>query len=400
MSGQADPSPLGAFLTGVRVLDLSQYIPGPMATLFLADMGAEVLKIEPPQGDEMQSLGPRDAQGRPVFYRALNAGKAVCRMNLKDADERKHFLGLVRDADVVVEGFRPGVMARLGIDWPVLSGVNPRIVMCSISGYGAGATLAGKAGHDANYLAQMGVMDRNGGDMPLYFDPPVSDVAGSLFAAMAILGALHGRERSGRGCVIDLALADTVMPLQLMQVADYGANGAVPERGETYLNGGAAWYQVYATADGRHVILGAVEPKFWRAFCEACARPDLVERHGEPLPQHSLREDVAAIFGSMSLDEAAARFGVVDCCFSVVNDLGEALAEGQVRERRLVRKTQGGELQALFPAWIDGAPPATRSDLEAAATTGFPRSKERVERSSVRPGRDRTQMKTGRTKWR
>ncbi|MGE0313450.1 MAG: CaiB/BaiF CoA transferase family protein [Lautropia sp.] len=355
-------SSLAMFLQGVKILDLSQYIPGPMATLFLADMGADVLKIEPPGGDEMQAMGPRDAQARPVFYRALNAGKSVCRLNLKDEAGRLALLGLVEEADVLVEGFRPGVMQRLGIDYPVLSRVNPAIVMCSISGYGVGSTLASKAGHDANYLALMGVLDRNGSDRPAYFDPPVSDVAGALFAAMTILGALHGRRRSGKGCAIDLALADTVMPLQLMQVADFGSNGTVPQRGSTYLNGGAAWYQVYRLRDAAHAVLGAVEPKFWRAFCAAAGRPDWFARQREALPQHALLADVAAYFATLSSAEARARFADTDCCFSIVNDLGQALAQPHIDERRLVRHNALGDLQALYPAWIDGVPPQARAD--------------------------------------
>jgi alpha-methylacyl-CoA racemase len=368
-------SPLGAFLTGIRVLDLSQYIPGPMATLLLSDMGADVLKIEPPQGDAMQTLGPRDREGRPTFYRALNAGKTVQRMNLKLADQRAAFLDLVRDADVVVEGFRPGVMTRLGVDYSVLSAINPGLVMCSISGYGADTTLGRKAGHDANYLALTGVMHRNGAQAPQFYDPPLADVAGSLFAALSILGALHGRYRTGKGCAIDLALADAVMPLQLIQVADYGANGTVPERGMTYLNGGAAFYQVYATADRRHVVLGAIEPKFWQAFCNAAARPDLIDRQDEQMPQTALQADVAAIFAEMSLAEATVRFSDVDCCLSRVDDLGEALGSTHIDERKLVQRSDGGDLQALFPAWVDGTPPAPRADLKPAPTHDLPTEK-------------------------
>lgn len=353
-------SSLEGFLAGVKVLDLSQYIPGPMATLFLADMGADILKIEPPHGDEMQLLGPRDSQDRPIFYRAMNAGKTVRRMNLKEESQRADFLKLVAQADVVVEGFRPGVIDRLGIGYDVLKRANPAIILCSISGYGAGGSLSAKAGHDANYLALMGTLHRNGEDKPSFFDPPVSDVAGSLFAAMLILGALHGRARTGRGCNIDLALADTVMPLQMMQVAGFGASGIVPGRGENYLNGGAAYYQVYTTSDERHIILGAVEPKFWAAFCRTAGRPDWLERHADPFPQKELQQEVAAYFAAMTAARAAEKFHDSDCCFSVVNDLSEALGETHVAERRLVRQASNGELQALLPAWVDGAPPATR----------------------------------------
>jgi crotonobetainyl-CoA:carnitine CoA-transferase CaiB-like acyl-CoA transferase len=357
-------SRLGTFLAGVKVLDLSQYIPGPMASLFLADMGAEVLKIEPPGGDPMRELGPRDGAGEPVFYCALNAGKAVHRANLKDPGARAEVIRLAAEADVLIEGFRPGTMARLGLDYDTLRPLNPRLVYCSISGYGATGELAQKAAHDANYLATSGMLDRNGKDAPLFFDPPVTDTSGALFAALTIVGALHGRERDGQGCHIDLGLADVAHPLQLMQVAGWGATGVSPGRASYYLNGGAAFYRTYATADGRHVVLGAVEPKFWRNFCEAAGRPEWIARQSEPMPQDRLAADVAALFAAMALGEAVARFDAVDCCFSPVLDLGEALNQPQLRERGLVRQgSAAGDLQSLFPALVDGAAPTLRAPV-------------------------------------
>lgn len=354
-------SRLQTFLTGVKVLDLSQYIPGPMASLLLADMGAQVLKIEPPQGDEMRNLGPQDAQGRPLFYNALNAGKQVRRMDLKLGWVREEFLALVAGADVLIEGFRPGVMARLGLDYATLSVLNPRLVYCSISGYGATGSLALKAAHDGNYLATSGILDRNGDAAPMFFDPPVADTSGSLFAVIAILGALHGRAGSGRGCEIDLGLADVMMPLQLLQVAEWGANGVIPKPRSTYLNGGAAWYQVYATSDGRHIMLGCVEAKFWRNFCHAAGHPDWLGRQSEPIPQTALIADLAACFQGFTLEQASSLFSGVDCCFSPVLDLGEALTSDQLRERGLVRAGDGpGDLQALFPVKIDGKAPRLR----------------------------------------
>ena len=373
----ASNSPIGTFLTGVRILDLSQYISGPMATLLLADMGAEVLKIEPPSGDKMQELGPRDDFARPVFYCALNAGKSVRRMDLKDPTDRAAFLALLPAYDVVVEAFRPGVMKRLGVDYEVLAAVNPKIILCSISGYGTNTVNAPVAGHDANYLAHMGVMHRNGdGVQPaMFYDPPLADMAGSLFAAIAILGALHGRSRSGRGCEIDMSLADAVMPLQLMHIASFGATGAVPAPGGSYLNGGAAYYQSYHTSDAGEIVLCAVEPKFWSAFCDAAGRPDLLARQNEAIPQQSLRAELVALFGSMTLAEANARFGSADCCFTKVNTLGEAMATPQVRGRRLVQRNSEGELQALLPLWVDGAPPPCRPsvrNLQASEADAIP----------------------------
>ncbi len=360
-------SKLGTFLAGVTVLDLSQYIPGPMASLFLADMGAEVIKIEPPQGDEMRHLGPRDLDGEPVFYRALNAGKSVRRMDLKQPAMRAQLLDMARAADVLIEGFRPGVMARLGLDPGTVRAINPRIVYCSISGYGATGSQAQKAAHDANYLATSGVLERNGDDGPMFFDPPVSDTSGALFAALTIVAALRGRDRGGIGCHIDLGLADVTMPLQLMQIAGWGATGDAPGRGSYYLNGGSACYHTYRTRDDRHVVIGAVEPKFWKNFCEAAGRPDWITRQAEPSPQGELIADVSAYFGAMTLIEAVARFDDVDCCFSPVLGLGEALARPEADERGLLRRAPGdGQLQALFPALIDGVAPQPRQPLRPA----------------------------------
>ena len=367
-------SRLGRFVHGVRVLDLSWFLPGPLASLLLADMGAEVLKIEPPTGDPMRELGPRDAAGNAVFHGAVNAGKTVLRMDLKRPDDHATFLGLVRGADVLIEGFRPGVMARLGADWPTLHAVNPRLVYCSLSGYGAAGPLSQAAGHDNNYLATAGVMHRNGEGTPAFLDPPVADGTGALFASLAILGALHARDRDGRGCHIDLGLADAPMPLQLFQVAGHGATGDVPQPGETYLNGGAAFYRTYRCADGRHVTLGAIEPKFWRAFCVAAGRPDWISRQSDPLPQTALMGEVQEQLARLTREEATARFGPADCCFSAVLDLGEAVASPHHDARRLVRRAADGALQTLFPAWVDGVPPAPRAPMrEATAETCVPR---------------------------
>jgi crotonobetainyl-CoA:carnitine CoA-transferase CaiB-like acyl-CoA transferase len=357
-------SALNRWLEGVRVLDLTQYLPGPLATLFLADFGAEVLKIEPPRGDEMRNLGPRDDAGHAIFYEAVNAGKTVRRMDLKDAQAREAFLELVESADVLVETFRPGVMARLGLDFATLSARNPRLVVCSLNGYGTGGPIEQAAGHDINYLAQAGVLERNGDEAPMYFDPPVADTTGSLFAVIAILGALRGRDRSGRGCVIDIGLADVVVPLQIFPVADYGARGYSPSRNETYLNGGAAYYRIYATRDRRHVALGAIEVKFWQRFCQASGHPEWIVRQGEPLPQRALMRDLAAYFATLTLAECDARYVDADCCLAPVLTVREGLQSAHSRQRGLVRRGAAGDLQALFPAHVDGAPPATRPPLK------------------------------------
>jgi alpha-methylacyl-CoA racemase len=357
-------SRLNGFLYGIRVMDLSQYIPGPLASLFLADMGAEVVKIEPPNGDEMRGLGPRDRKGRPIFYGALNAGKTVRRMNLKDAATRHEFLSLARGFDMLVEGFRPGVTDRLGVDYETLSQVNSRLIYCSLSGFGARSSSSGAAAHDGNFMAGSGLLDRNG-QTPRFFDPPLSDTCGALFATMTVLGALHERQRTGRGCHIDLGLADVMAPLQLMQIAEYGVNRRIPRTGDSYLNGGAAYYQIYRTSDDRHIMLGALEAKFWTAFCLRAGRPDWIPRREDLLPQRPLCHEVAKFFAPSTLEVTLARFADVDCCLSPVLDLREAMTSEHTRSRRLVRHTDDtDELQALFPAYVDGEPPERRTAVK------------------------------------
>jgi alpha-methylacyl-CoA racemase len=356
-------SAMSEFLKDVRILDLSQYIPGPLGSLLLVDLGAEVIKVEPLAGDPMRTLGPRTRSDGPLFYETLNAGKSVVHLNLKDPDDVSAFIELVKSADVVIEGFRPGVMQRLGIDYATLSLHNPKLIYCAISGYGASGIDALKAGHDANYLAEAGVLDRNGNDGPMYFDPPIADEAGSLYAAIAILGALNARHRTGVGCEIDIALADVIMPMQLLQIADYGENAAVPSRRGTYLNGGAAYYNVYQTIDGRHIVVGAVEPKFWQAFCQAAGKERWIARQNEPIPQHPLISDVATRIGEFTLAQCETRFAQGDCCVSTVLPLDEALEAARTRERGLVTRGDNG-LQALFPALVNGRPPSARPPLK------------------------------------
>jgi alpha-methylacyl-CoA racemase len=350
-------------LRGVRILDLSSYLPGPFASLLLADFGADVLKIEPPQGDGMLQLGPRDRNGTPIFHAALNAGKTICRLDLKTAAGRSALLSLAAQADVLIEGFRPGVMQRLGLGPESMRLDHPCLIYCSLSGYGANSPMAQAAGHDGNYLALAGVLHRNG-TPPCAFDPPIADMTSGLFAVIAILGALEARRRDGQGCHIDLGIADVAMPLQLFQLA--AIDVTVPQPESTYLNGGAAYYRVYTTRDVRHVMLGAVEPKFWHAFCEAAEQPGWVPRQHEKLPQIALMRDLSVHFAQLTLQECEARFGGTDCCVSPVLDLAETVAAPHHTQRGVVRRTLEGELQALFPALIDGEPPALRQPLTEA----------------------------------
>jgi crotonobetainyl-CoA:carnitine CoA-transferase CaiB-like acyl-CoA transferase len=352
-------SRLREFLKGIRILDLSRHLPGPLLTLFLADMGADVLKIEPPAGDELRVLGPPGPNGRSVYFDAVNAGKTTRRMDLRDATVRAEFLELVRGSDILIESFRPGVMTRLGVGYETLTAVNRRLIYCSLNGFGVSGPLAQTPAHDVNYLALAGALDHNAD----FFDPPVADCAGSLFAAVAVLGALHQRAADSNGCHLDVALGDAVMPLQLFQLAELALTGATAPPRAGLLNGGAACYRIYETADRRRVSLGALEPKFWRAFCAAANRPDWERRHGDPLPQDALAAEISAMFAGLTLVECNKRFAAANCCFAPVLDLSEAIQSTHVRNRGVVHRTKTGSLQALFPAVVDGEPPEPRAEV-------------------------------------
>ncbi len=364
---------MAALLDGLRVVDLSQYLPGPFAGQILADLGAEVVKVEPPGGDPMRGIGPPDPDGVSAYYKLVNAGKRVVRVDLKAEAGRAAFGGLVAAADVLLESYRPGMLARLGFDRPGLAVLNPRLVHCALSGYGQTGPYAGKGGHDLNYLAWGGGLVTSGGAArPAMAHPPVADHAGAMQAVIAILAALLRREREGQGAFLDVSLAETVLAWQGGQLTA-ALRGRPMTRGRDLLNGGAACYQIYETADGRFVTLGALEPKFWAAFCEVAGRPDWIARQAEALPQDGLIGDVAALFASRPLAEWQAVFDGVDCCWQPVLEAEELLADPQAQARGLLRRT-GDLAEALFPALIDGAAARPRARLEEVAVDTVLRS--------------------------
>ena len=345
----------------MRVVDLTSYLPGPLATLLLADLGATVIKVEPLQGDAVRTLGPRDGAGRPAYYEAISAGKQSVTLDLKSHDGRAAFLALADGADVVIESFRPDVMPRLGLASSLLRERNPRLVYVSITGYGRAGPNARDAGHDVNYLASAGALTGNGaGGRAAIFAPPIADCLGSMFGLSTLLAALYARERDGRGADIDIALADVVMPLQTFSLAEMGVTGRPPARERDLLNGGAAFYRIYVTADGAEVALGAIEPKFWAAFCDAAGYPEWIARQRDPLPQTSLIDEVTRYFASTSIADCRERFVPADCCWSELVTLDAAVASERMRARGLVRRDPGGAWQALYPAWVDGEPPLSR----------------------------------------
>lgn len=329
-------------LAGVRILDLSTLLPGPLATQHLADQGAEVIKIEAPGGgDSARALGATDAAGESFFFRNVSRNKKSIVLDLKQAKGRAVFLRLVESADVVVEGFRPGVMARLGLDYAQLSEHNPQLVLCSISGYGQEGPYAQYAGHDINYLGYTGVLDQTGtvGGAPALCNLQIADLlGGTLSAVNAILLGLLDARSSGRGRHVDVAMCDTVLQHMVFPLAQLQAGGTVAPRGADLLTGGVPCYGVYRTADDRYMAVGALEAKFWQRLCLALHREDLLPAHldrGET--GQAAREALAEIFAQQPQAHWVATLTPLDCCVTPVLRLDESFADPHFIARGIVQ---------------------------------------------------------------
>jgi alpha-methylacyl-CoA racemase len=356
-------------LAGVRVLDLTRLLPGAMATLHLADMGADVIKIEDTDaGDYSRSMG-RVRDGMSDSFRLMNRNKRAMRLDLKQARGREAFLRLAERADVVVEGFRPGVVARLGVGYDAVCAVNARIVYCSITGYGQDGPYAQRAGHDINYVGYAGVGDQIGtADAPVVPNFQIADLlGGALVPAMGILAALVDARSSGRGRYVDVAMTDAALAHAIFPLLGFLERGTAPPRGTGMLDGGLPCYNAYRTKDGRFMAVGALEKKFWTALCDILGCPELREKHivfgAEAVP---VKEALAKIFASRTQREWTEVFAAADCCVSPILHIGEALANEQLRARRMVLDESGVKQLGL---------PLKMSEFEFA-----------IERSAPRPG--------------
>lgn len=349
------------FLEGCRVLDLSQYAPGPYASLILADLGADVIRVEPPGGEPMRKIGPLDSDGVSAWYKVINRGKSYVELDLKSAAGKADLDSLVARADVFLESYRPGVLERLGFADERLAALNSRLIRCSLSGWGASGPYRLKGGHDINYMALFGALALSGSaERPYASYPMVADYSSGMHAALAILGALIGRDRpggTGKGCQIDCSIAESPLPWSQWALTALTRPGHEVARGSAFLTGGAAFYQIYRTKDGRFVSLGALEDKFWRNFCVAVGRPEWVSRQWETMPQTTLIAELAALFDAKTLAEWDATLGGVDCCFEPVHELAEMVTHEQTRDRGFVQRHGGRDpfIEVLFPARIDGA---------------------------------------------
>ena len=320
---------MSAPLAGIRVLDLSRLLPGGFCSLLLADYGADVLKVEDTgAGDYIRWAPPAydgvEPSAASALFLALNRGKRSIRLNLKVREGRDVLLRLVREHDVVLESFRPGVLDRLGVGYERMREENPGLVYCAITGHGQDGPDRDRPGHDMNYLARGGLLGLSGeeGGPPVPAAGQIADVGGgALMAAFAILAALHERERSGEGQLVDVSMTRGAQSWLALVAARYFADGEVPVRGRLELAGGLPCYRPYACADG-WVTLGALEPKFWLAFCAGVGRDDLRYRQLDP----RVVPELEAIFAARTREQWAAFDAEHACCLEPVLDLDEALA--------------------------------------------------------------------------
>jgi crotonobetainyl-CoA:carnitine CoA-transferase CaiB-like acyl-CoA transferase len=357
-TGGSRPKPLH----GVRVLDLTRLLPGPVATMHLADLGADVIKIEDTgAGDYARAMQSR------YFFPLVNRNKRGLRLDLKAPAGREVFLRLARGADVIVEQFRPGVMERLGVGYDAVRAVNQRIVYCAITGYGQDGPYRDVAGHDINYIGYAGVGDQIGTpEAPVVPNFQIADLlGGSLTPVMGILAALVDARATGAGRYVDVAMADSVLAHAFFPLLGLLERGQPPERGTTILSGGLPCYNVYRTADGRFMAVGALERKFWENLCDTLGCPELKGRHyvyGEDA--RPVKARLQEIFARRTQAEWTAAFAHVDACVSPILRIDEALANEQFRARGMVLSDDGAR---------GFAAPVKLSDFEFAVERGAPR---------------------------
>lgn len=358
---------MSGLLDGIRILDLSRLLPGGFGTGVLADLGAEVIKIEQPGvGDYMRWMEPRIGDESAASW-VTDRGKRSIGVDLKRPRGVEVVRRLVRSADALVESFRPGVVDRLGVGYEALREENPRLVYCSISGYGQDGPLRRDPGHDLNYVGRAGILSVTGAHdgLPAIPGVQVADLAGGgLLALVGLLAALVRAARTGEGEYVDVAMTDGAFALLSVHLGEYFATGVVPERERMLLNGRYPSYNIYACADGKHLTVGALEPQFFETLCEVVGRPDLASTRLDPEAVPVWR----ALFLTRSRDEWLESCRGTEACVGPVNDFAEAIDEPQLRHRRMVVELDHPTVGAFrqvgpplklreHPAEIGGPPP-------------------------------------------
>lgn len=337
-------------LSGTLVIDFTTLLPGPLATLLLAEAGAEVIKVERPGGEDLRQYPPR-FDGDSAMFALLNRGKTSLVLDLKSDADRAELQPLIARADVLVEQFRPGVMERLGLGYRALAAINPRLVYCSITGYGQRGPRADEAGHDLNYIGNTGLLALNPGpsDRPVVPPALVADIAGGSFpAVMNILLGLRQRDQTGHGMHIDIAMADAMFTFAAHALASGYATGEFPESGGSRLTGGSPRYQIYPTADGKLVCCAALEQRFWEPFCMAIGlAAQWIDDRRDPAGTNAA---VAAIIAARTATDWGPLFAAADCCVTIMATLEEALQDPHFVGRGLFAHQVAGASGATMPA--------------------------------------------------
>ncbi len=324
-------------LDGVMVLDLTRLLPGALCTMFLADLGADVIKVEDPAAGDYARWTPPLIDGQGAFFLASNRNKQSIILDLKKPEGQAVLHRLVERADVVVEGFRPGVTARLRADAATLQAINPRLVYCSLSGWGQTGDYAELSGHDLNYVALSGLLGSM--ETPQVLGGQIADIGGAYSGALAIVSALYGRERTGRGAAIDIALFEAAAVFGMYQWVESAVGFS--RGGQGSLTGGMAFYRVYWSADNQPMALAAIEPKFWQNFCRAVERPEWIPLHTDPAQQPHLIEQLTALFRSQTAQHWHERLYQADCCFTRVTPPERLLEDPHIRARGMAGMDDG-----------------------------------------------------------
>jgi len=355
-------------LEGLFVLDLTQLLPGALCTQMLGDLGARVVKVETPgSGDGFRTVPPL-VHGMGSYFAILNGNKKGMTLNLKDPRGREVLMKLAEKADVFIESANPGMMESLGLDYKEVKKINERIVYCSLTGFGQEGPYRKRPAHDLDFLALSGVLDLIGteGGPPAMPAVQVAGTGAGLMAALGILAALMGREKTGRGQYLDIAVLDSLTPFLGLVMSQFMTGLPGIERGRTLVGGGYAFYNIYETKDGKHIALGCLEEKFWQEFCRAAGREDLARKHIVPSPgREEIIEEVRRLMKERTREEWIDLLGNHRICCSPVNSLGEALADPQIRFRGLWYELEnpGGSKfpQQAFPVRFAGDENTIRS---------------------------------------
>lgn len=329
---------MSRLLDGIRLLDLTRLLPGAVCTMLLADLGADVVKIEDPNGGDYARWMPPLLDGLSAFFHMNNRDKRSLILDLKQAQGVAVLKQLVQTVDVLVEGFRPGVMQRLGCDYDALKTVNPRLIYCAISGWGADGPYASRSGHDLNYVSLAGLTGAM--ERPQVIGGQIADMSGAYMAFGGLLAALFQRERSGAGTFVDVSLFESSLPFALYAWVEAMMTGT--QGGEGGLTGGLACYRIYSARDGKPLSLAALEPKFWGNFCTAIQRPDLIPDYLAPERQKYLRVELEETFALKSAAEWDALLKDADCCFALVIPPAALADDPHLQAREMLGITPAG----------------------------------------------------------